>query len=278
MNFIRFVDDTHLLILLLAVIGILLLFIELGYRIGSGIGRVKVKAQISQVRAIMGASLGLLAFMLAFAFASGQSHFEARTQGLVYETNVVTTAYHSAELLEEPERSEIRGLLLKFVNSRIDIARMARQGNTERIGELLQESMNIHKQLWEIAAFLNAAGYEGNGVNMFTSSVLEMMNTQTARLEAVLYNRIPPIIWLTLLFMAILSMLTMGYQAGLTGARSHLATWTLAIAFSSVMMLIMDLDRPHMTLFKLNDQIMIDLKTRMEADTLQMPGEGHRRE
>ena len=66
--------------------------------------------------------------------------------------------------------------------------------------------------------------------------------------------------------MALLSMIVMGYQAGLTGTRSRLATWTLAITFSAVMALVTDLDRPNMSLFSLNQQLMKELEKRMVED------------
>ena len=49
-----------------------------------------------------------------------------------------------------------------------------------------------------------------------------------------------------MILLAGLSMIIMGYQAGLTDRRSPLATLTLAVAFSSVIVLIADLDRPVM--------------------------------
>jgi hypothetical protein len=57
-------------------------FIEIGFWLGLNIKGKPVKAQTAQVRAIMGASLGLLAFMLAFSFSMAQRHFKVRTQSL----------------------------------------------------------------------------------------------------------------------------------------------------------------------------------------------------
>ena len=79
-------------------------------------------------------------------------------------------------------------------------------------------------------------------------------------------NRIPAIIWLILLLTAFLSMLVMGYQAGLTGRRSPVATYSLAIAFSAVIILITDLDRPRMSMFEINNQIMINLNEKMAGE------------
>ena len=56
------------------------LFIEFGFRYGKVKQSGPHKAQMAQVRAIMGASLGLLAFMLAFSFSMAQQHFEERTR------------------------------------------------------------------------------------------------------------------------------------------------------------------------------------------------------
>jgi hypothetical protein len=107
---------------------------------------------------------------------------------------------------------------------------------------------------------------------MFAQAVLAMINAHDARLQAAFFNRISPVIWMTLLLMALLAMVVMGYQAGLTGTRSTLATWTLAVAFAAVIALITDLDRPGMRLFHLNQQLMVELEDRMERQTSGDPG------
>jgi hypothetical protein len=81
-----------------------------------------------------------------------------------------------------------------------------------------------------------------------------------------MFNRISPVIWLTLLLMSFLSMIVMRYQAGLTGTRSGLATWTLAITFAAVMTLVTDLDRSRMSLFKMNESLMVELQNRINQD------------
>ena len=49
------------------------------------------------------------------------------------------------------------------------------------------------------------------------------------------------------------------------GTRSGLATWTLAITFAAVMTLITDLDRPNMSLFQINQELMVELENRMQG-------------
>ncbi len=99
----------------------------------------------------------------------------------------------------------------------------------------------------------------------FLTAVISLIDIHSMRLQAAFMNRISWAIWVTLYMTAMLSMLVMGYQAGLVEKRSPLATMTLAVAFAAVMMLITDLDRPIMSMFQINDQIMVELVERMEA-------------
>jgi hypothetical protein len=46
----------------------------------------------------MGASLGLLAFMLAFSFSRAQSHFEAWIDAYLLEISAIDAAYRGADL------------------------------------------------------------------------------------------------------------------------------------------------------------------------------------
>jgi len=102
--------------------------------------------------------------------------------------------------------------------------------------------------------------------DMFMTSVLALIDIHFTRVHSAIMNRIPLTIWLTLYLMAALSMIIMGYQAGLTEKRSPVATVTLAVAFSAVIVLITDLDRPVMHFFKVNQQMLIDLDRNMQEN------------
>lgn len=90
-----------------------------------------------------------------------------------------------------------------------------------------------------------------------------MINAHDQRLQTVLFNRVSPIIWFTLFGMAVLCMAVLGCQAGLTGTRSSFASCTRAVLFAFVMILITDLDRPRMSLFQQNHQLMVELQNRL---------------
>ena len=111
---------------------LMLLMLEIGFRLGRSRQDKKVKAQTAQVRALMGATLGLLAFMLAFTFASAQNHFEQRIQLQIDEAMLSKKAFMRADLATEPARSELRALLLEYSELRVNLKQMVRRGDSEQ--------------------------------------------------------------------------------------------------------------------------------------------------
>lgn len=256
-------DNIPLALVFLASIVSQILFIELGYRMATVKAGKPNKSQMAQVRAIMGASLGLLAFMLAFSFNTAQKHFEERTASYMMEVSAIDSAYRGADLILKDEREAAKKLLTDFAKLRIETAASVQHNEIDAAIEMIRESEHIHDQLWALAERSMEEGGDGEDTSIFAQAVLAMIDAHDARLQNAFFNRVPPIIWFTLYGMALLSMAIMGYQAGLTGTRSSFATWTLAITFAFVMVLITDLDRPRMTLFKQNQQLMVEMQNRM---------------
>ena len=91
-----------------------------------------------------------------------------------------------------------------------------------------------------------------------------MIDLHSIRITAGNRNRIPKSIIVTLYFVAVLTMMLMGNQAGLSGIRTLVARFALILAFASVMLLITELDRPGKTMMKVSQQAMIDLQASMK--------------
>jgi hypothetical protein len=265
------IDLVPIWLLLIGTVLIMVVFIELGFRLGRKAQLHSKKAQTSQVRAIMGAGLGLLAFMLAFTFSTAQTHFETRVQSLAEEARIARNAYMQADLLVEPRRSEAKGLLRKYIKLRSDTRKFEGADVGAALKEFIKVSEQTLQELWSLATYSDV--YKGSDAteieenDLFMDSVLALTDIHFTRVHSAIMNRIPLTIWMTLYLMAVLSMIIMGYQAGLTDRRSPVATITLAVAFSAVIILITDLDRPVMSFFKINQQLLIDLSEYMEVDS-----------
>jgi len=98
---------------------------------------------------------------------------------------------------------------------------------------------------------------------LFIQSLNEVIDLHAKRVMVALRTRIPQPIWLVLYLLAMLSMAAMGYSQGLTSTRRSLAGFALIVAFSVVMLLIVDLDRPGEGLLRVSQQSMIDLQHSM---------------
>ena len=252
------IDQLPLWAFLFATAAAFLIAVEVGFRIGRYRRSRREGDQKSQVGSVMGASLGLLAFFLAFTFGMAGSRFDERKKLVLEEANTIGTTYLRAELLPEPHRSGIQSLLREYVEVRAGIA----DGGLDGVQRGIARSEELHQLLWSqtvVLAEKNASPITG----LFIQSLNDMIDLHAKRVTVGLRNRIPASIWVTLYFIAFLSMALMGYHAGLTGTRSLTANLAIVFAFSAVMVLITDLERPEQKLFNVSQQAMIELKSQL---------------
>jgi len=264
----RFPDQYSLALLFVFTVALLIVFIEIGFRMGSRRQGKAVKAQASQVRAVMGTTLGLLAFMLAFTFATAQTHYETRVANLAEEARLAYNAFLHAELLSQPDQTRARKLLREYVEVRLLLESLTESDQWSEVLALVEKSEVMQRELWKLAIsnVKHNLGPEQSGSrsSAFMVSVVGLIDIHNLRLQSELANRISWIVWVTLYLSALLGMLVMGYQAGLIGRRSPIATVTLAISFSAVMMLITDLDRPMTSMFDMSNQSLVILAENMD--------------
>jgi hypothetical protein len=225
----------------------------------------------SSIGTIIGAALGLLAFMLAFTFGMAAERFQLRKQLLLDEVNTINTAYLRAELLLEPHRSEVQNLLREYVDVRVDLARKTPHQHQENFSYVLSRSDELQKQLWSHAIALAKADRSSEIDALFISSLNEIIDFHNSRVTVVQY-RIAPAIWYVLGFITILSMVSVGYQAGLSGKSSIKMGLVLAFTFSSVIFLIADLDRAAGTL-RVSQQPLFDLQKKMQTPVHKIMGQ-----
>ena len=98
---------------------VVLLSVEFGYRLGKYRRRRREEEKEAPLGTMVGATLGLLAFILAFTFSLAASRFDNRRQLVLDEADAVGTTYLRAGML--PERGQqVRDLLREYVAARLD--------------------------------------------------------------------------------------------------------------------------------------------------------------
>jgi hypothetical protein len=254
-------DVVPLWALFLAVVVGIVLAHESGYRLGRARGRRTDKENESLVGGMVAAELGLLAFMLAFAFGIASSRFDARRQLLLDESNAIGTAYLRAELLSEPHRAEVRRILSEYVDVRIAAAQ---EGSVE-YG--VQRSEALHGRLWAVAVAAAEKDPRSIPVGLFVTALNEVIDLHSKRVTAGLRSRIPMPVWVVLFSVTILAFAAMGYHSGLSRSNRSPAILMVAVTFAAVLWLVADLDRPSQGMLRVSQQPLIDLRNSMGPPT-----------
>lgn len=243
-----------------AILIVVLLSVECGYRLGRYRRNRHEQEKETPVGTMVGATLGLLAFILAFTFGLAAARFDTRRQVVLDEANAIGTTYLRAGMLPE-RREEIRALLRNYVDTRLEAVR---SGN---IAEGIRQSENIQNDVWTHAIAVGEKNPNSIVVGLFVQSLNDMIDLHVKRVQASLRSRIPGAIWIGLFAVAALSLATMGYHAGMVGTRRSLAILAVALTFSVVIELIADLDRPQGGVLKVSQHALLDLQRSMNVPT-----------
>jgi len=237
---------------------VVILSILLGYALGQFQRRRAIDYSEGPVGAVVGAMLGLLAFILAFTFGIVTSRFDTRKQLLLADVNAIATATMRADLLPEPHRTECRALMKRYLDLRVEASR-----DVSRLPSLTAESESLHVHLWEHAVALARQDMNSDIGALFVQSLNDLSNVQRDRFTVSMLYRIPTPIWTGLLWITIASMTAVGFQFGLAGRLSWIMMITLAITFSSVIVLIARIDRTGKGAILVDQRPMIELQSKL---------------
>jgi hypothetical protein len=213
------------------------------------------------VGSIIGATLGLLAFVLAFTFGLAASRFQERIMLVVQDANVIETAYLRANFLPISEQSEVKKLIHEYVQ--------IREPNSKKrnFQQVLNRSEVLLNQLWEQAVIFGKNNPHSVMAGLFVNAINEMVDVHSKRIALSTKIKIPYIIWAFLYLVTILSMVAVGFYSGTFNSQSRFITFTMLIAFSSLIFLISDLDSPYRGFLKVPQTPMQDLLKKIELST-----------
>jgi len=242
---------------ILAVFGLFALVAMLCYEAGFRFGRWwqdrTPGEQEGPTGMLVGSILALLAFLLAVTMGMAADRFDARRAIVLDEANSIGTTYLRAGYLPEPASSQIRELLREYVPIRIVLT------DATDAEKDIAESTAIQRQLWTIAEDVARTTDKGDLVALFIESLNETIDLHETRVTA-RNARVPETVVLLLIVGSALSLLMVGYSAGLTKRRSLLSAAVLVIALGAVITIVVDLDRPREGFIQVSQQPLLDLQ------------------
>jgi len=247
-----------------AVFLLTIVFVVLAIAVGTGLARIGRQWSDGEggeaIGSVVGATLGLVAFIMAFTFGMTASRYDARKQLLLEEANAIGTTYLRAGLLAEPFPTEVRALLREYVGLRL---RLAREPDT--IAQAIARSEEIQDRLWSQVEQMSRSTPPSVLQVLFVQSLNEMIDLQTKRVTVGRQYRVPGTIWLALYLVSALAMIAVGFHFAQSRHRQILVSLILAIAFSSILVLIADLDRAAEGTVRVSQQPLIDLQRRLDT-------------
>jgi len=235
-----------------------LMAVEIGSRVARRRGQRAQDKTEAPPAPILAGTLGLLAFLLAFTFGMAASRFEERKQNVLAESNAINTSYLRAAMLPQPMSTNSRNMLREYVDLRLAGVQPG------QYAQAVAKSEELQQRLWAEAV---AAGQKEKSpmTSIFMQSLNDVIGLHQKRIMAAVYNRVPAAIWIGLYVLLFLAMAVVGYYDGMSGTRHSLAVFAMVLAFSAVLALIADLDRPGQGLLEVNQKSMLDLRKSMSA-------------
>ena len=233
--------------------GLGLLSVELGFWSGKYWKERHPEEQESQIGPMIAATLGLWAFLLAFIVSNATNRFDARRALVVDEANAIGTTYLRAGYLAEPYASESRKLLRDYASQRLGLAELDTYTASRKSSE------DIQGRLWALAQQVAVTQPPNPVIAIYINSLNETIDLHTKRITALTVGRIPFTIYAGMYMVAVLGLLMLGFQSGITGTRDLIVTIVLIMIFSGIMLLIIDLDRPWGGLLRISTQPIQDL-------------------
>ena len=253
----QFLDAIPVVGVFLGFVAISLIVYEAGYRLGRWWQRRTPDHKEGPTGMLVGSVLGLLAFLLAVTMSMASDRFDTRRALVLQETNSIGTTYLRAGFLDEPYASDIRKLLREYVPLRITV-----NDRTQYLANQ-EASIAILNQIWSKAEVVTRANPESEAVSLFIETLNDTIDLQTTRATAVVVARVPETILVLLFLGEVLAMGIVGYSAGLTGSRGLVAALMLILAFSAVLTLLVDLDRPRDGFLQVSQQPLITLEEQL---------------
>jgi hypothetical protein len=242
--------------LFLLVLLIVLISIEIGYRRGRVVQQQDEdrKEKEAPVGAMAGATLGLLAFLLAITFGIAEDSFNARKVALLEEVNAIRTTYLRTAFIPEPNRDEVRRILRQYVDERL-------QWTGVPDGQHVQSAKALLDPLWAQVASVGDKARDVATVALFVDSANQVISLNAERVMLRERSRIPRAMDAVLLLLTVLTFAGMGYHGGVAGTVRSPVMVIVAVSFSLVVMLIADLNRPGQGWINVSQDAMIDLRS-----------------
>lgn len=226
-----------------------LALIELGRRMGKrhldGDGRISMTG----LGAVEGAVFALIGLLIAFTLSGALQRYDDLRTLIVEEANAISNANDRLEMLDEPDRSQVRARLKSYLEARLTLYKLPMSFSiVDNMSvydpDQLAKIAEIRKKLWQSAVAACARAPTTAPSNLILPALNEV--STVARDRAGANERHPPrIIYLMLLGLGLTGSLLAGFGMAAGRQRSFLHIAAFTTAMSVALFIITDMEYPR---------------------------------
>jgi hypothetical protein len=244
----------------------MLLFLEIGRRIGIRRLQDDSGAAAEGVGAVDGAVFAVLGLLIAFTFSGATARFDSRRQLIVEETNDIGTAYLRLDVLPADAQPALRDAFRRYLDARIETYRSF--PDIAAVRRSFATANELQRQIWRQAVEAVRSDDSPPAAPMLLLPALNAMIDITTTRAMATQMHPPRVVFVMLFGLALAASLLAGY--GMTGSkirsRFHMLGFSLVIAIA--VFVILDIEYPRLGLIRIDafDQAMVDLRESMNQD------------
>lgn len=233
----------------------IILFMELGRRVGQWQAARVPKGLKEGVSAVDGAIFGLFGLLLAFTFSGAANRFDHRRNLITQEANAIGTAYLRVDLLAPEMQPAIRDLFRQYANARMQRYKLysdvrASQAEYER-------GTQIQKQIWQLAVSAVNASPSPPVAGQLLLALNDMIDITTTRFVAQ-QTHPPQVVYIMLYSLGLITSMLAGYSIHSLRYRPVLHMFVFSVAISATIYVIIDLEYPRSGFIRIDqaDQVL----------------------
>ena len=247
----------------LCLFGCMLLFHELGRRLGMRRRAKDPEGSRLGLGPVESATFGLLGLLLAFTFSGAATRFDARRHLVTEEAHYIEQAWMRVDLVGEADQPALRANLRDYLDSRL--ATYDKLPDLEASRAELERSRALQQTIWKDAVVATKETGSAAATGLLLGAISSMIEITTTRTMATRLHP-PGVVYIMLFTAALMAALLAGYNSAGGTTRGWLHAAGLASIVSITLYVIIDIEHPRVGLIRVDaiDEVLRELQHHME--------------
>jgi hypothetical protein len=238
-------------------------FLEIGRRIRMAMHKKDVEKPVDGLSVVEGALFALMGLVIAFTFSGAASRFDEKRQLIVQEANDIGTAYLRLDLLPPAAQPQIREMLRRYVDTRLETYRVLPDIDSAMV--LIAKSNEIQGEIWNYAVQATKDDPRPQATIVLLPALNAMFDIANTRYWSTQLHP-PQIIFILLGTLALVCSLLAGFGMGGGTSRSWIHIGAFAIILTLTVYVIIDMEYPRIGLIRADafDKALLDVRASMK--------------